>query len=70
VVGMTVASECIVAGEIGLAYAALCVVDNLANGVAPEPLSVAEFTAGRDANRARLRGALEAVVPTLAEDGP
>ena len=33
VVGMTMASECIVAGELGLAYAAVCVVDNLANGV-------------------------------------
>ena len=33
VVGMTIASECIVAGELGLAYAAVCVVDNLANGI-------------------------------------
>ena len=33
VIGMTVASECVVAGELGLRYAALCVVDNLANGV-------------------------------------
>ena len=32
VVGMTIASECVVAGELGLDYAALCVVDNLANG--------------------------------------
>ena len=33
VVGMTIASECILAGELGLEYAALCVVDNLANGL-------------------------------------
>ena len=33
VVGMTIASECVVAGELGLDYAALCVVDNLANGL-------------------------------------
>ena len=32
VIGMTVASECIVAGELGMAYAAVCTVDNLANG--------------------------------------
>ena len=32
VVGMTIASECVVAGELGLDYAALCIVDNLANG--------------------------------------
>ena len=33
VVGMTVATECVIAGELGLRYAELCVVDNLANGV-------------------------------------
>jgi 5'-methylthioadenosine phosphorylase len=66
VVGMTVASECIVAGELGLAYAAVCMVDNLANGVAPQPLSAEEFAAGRDANRERLLAALERVVPALA----
>ena len=38
-VGMTMASECIVAGELGLPYAAICVVDNLANGIAAELLS-------------------------------
>ncbi|HEX6601355.1 MAG TPA: hypothetical protein VF030_01810, partial [Solirubrobacterales bacterium] len=34
VVGMTIASECVIAGELGLEYAAICVVDNLANGLA------------------------------------
>src|SRR5690348_11472892 len=38
VVGMTIASECVVAGELGLDYAALCVVDNLANGLAEKPV--------------------------------
>src|SRR6201992_1541435 len=32
-VGMTIASECVIAGELGLEYAAICVVDNLANGL-------------------------------------
>ena len=41
VVGMTIASECIVAGELGLDYAALCVVDNLANGIGAGELDVA-----------------------------
>ena len=41
VVGMTIASECIVAGELGLDYAALCVVDNLANGIGEGELDVA-----------------------------
>jgi 5'-methylthioadenosine phosphorylase len=65
VVGMTVASECVVAGEVGLAYAAVCMVDNLANGIGPQPLTAEEFTAGRDANRARVLGVLERVVPAL-----
>ena len=41
VVRTTIASECIVAGQLGLDYAALCVVDNLANGVGAGELDVA-----------------------------
>lgn len=66
VVGMTMASECVLAGELGIPFASVCVVDNLANGVAPTPLSVAEFEAGKAANRALLLDALDAVVPELA----
>jgi len=67
VVGMTIASECVLAGELGIAYAAVCVVDNLANGVGDAPLTLAEFHEGAAANRARLIGALDAVLPTLAK---
>jgi 5'-methylthioadenosine phosphorylase len=65
VIGMTIASECVLAGELGLAYAAVCVVDNLANGVAGEELSVADFEAGKAANRARLLTALAGLVAEL-----
>jgi 5'-methylthioadenosine phosphorylase len=65
-VGMTLASECIVAGELGLPYAAVCMVDNLANGVAAQPLSPGELERDREANAARLRDALDAVLPELA----
>lgn len=65
VVGMTVASECIVAGELGLAYAAVCVVDNLANGLTPRPLTLEEFAAGRDSNRQRLLSSLRGILPAL-----
>jgi len=65
-VGMTLAAECILAGELGLRYAAICVVDNLANGIAPEPLSPEELQRDRAANVARLRDALAALVPGLA----
>ena len=67
-VGMTIASECVLAGELGLAYAGICVVDNLANGVGDAPLTVEEFRAGAAANRARLVGALDAVLPALTQE--
>jgi 5'-methylthioadenosine phosphorylase len=67
VVGMTIASECVLAGELGIAYAAVCVVDNLANGVGDTPLTMAEFSAGAAANRSRLVNALDGVLPALAK---
>ena len=48
---MTIASECIVAGELGLRYAAVCVVDNLANGIGELPLTVGELEADRGDER-------------------
>jgi len=66
VVGMTLGAECVVAGELELPYAAICVVDNLANGVAERPLSAADIRAGAAENRRRLVPALEAVLPALA----
>jgi 5'-methylthioadenosine phosphorylase len=68
VVGMTMASECVAACQLGLAYAAICVVDNLANGVAPEPLTPEEFEAGVAANRERLGAALTALLRGLTAD--
>lgn len=68
VVGMTVASECIVAGELGLSYAAICVVDNLANGIGAERLDVEQLERDRGVNVARLRAALEAVLPALIDE--
>jgi 5'-methylthioinosine phosphorylase len=65
-VGMTLASECIVAVELGLAYAAVCVVDNLANGIASRPLSPAELDRDRERNAVRLRDDLTASLPKLA----
>jgi 5'-methylthioadenosine phosphorylase len=69
VVGMTIASECVLAGELGLPYAAICVVDNLANGVAGEELTIEEFEAGRRRSREGLASALGAVLPVLEELG-
>jgi 5'-methylthioadenosine phosphorylase len=64
-VGMTLAAECVAAGELGLRYAAVCVVDNPANGLEGRPLSVEELERDREANVAKLREALDAVLPVL-----
>ena len=66
-VGMTLASECIVAGELGLPYAAVCVVDNLANGIEEQPLSPEELERHRKRNATHLRDALAAVLPELSQ---
>jgi len=66
VIGMTVGSECVVAGELGLRYATLCVVDNLANGIGERDLTLDEIAANRAANAAALRATLNAILPVLA----
>jgi purine nucleoside phosphorylase len=65
VVGMTMASECVVAGELGLAYASVCVVDNFANGIGEHPLTWSAFEVGRDATQRELEKVLAALVPAL-----
>jgi 5'-methylthioadenosine phosphorylase len=69
VVGMTIASECIVAGEMGLAYAAVCLVDNLANGIGTGSLEVLELESARAANALLLHDGLAAVLPRLGAVG-
>jgi 5'-methylthioadenosine phosphorylase len=66
VVGMTIGSECAVANELGLDYAAVCIVDNLANGVGDRVLTRAEFEAGKRANHDRLVAVLADAVAALA----
>jgi 5'-methylthioadenosine phosphorylase len=66
VVGMTVASECILAREARLAYAAVCSVDNLGNGLGETNLTTDEFHQGVAANRARLVADVRALLPRLA----
>jgi purine nucleoside phosphorylase len=68
-VGMTLAAEGIVAGELGMRYAAVCVVDNLANGLAPARLTPEEHVAGVEANRRAVSAALAGVVKALEGGG-
>lgn len=70
VVGMTMGSECVAACQLGLAYAAVCVVDNLANGIAEAPLTRKEYEAGHRENRESLAASLAAVLPALTATDP
>jgi purine nucleoside phosphorylase len=69
-VGMTIAAEAVLAGEAALAYAAVCSIDNLGNGIQDKPLTVEEYRRGRDENAARLADDLEYVLPALAKGLP
>jgi 5'-methylthioadenosine phosphorylase len=61
-VGMTVASEATVARECGLAYAALCSLDNYAHGLVDEPLDHRTI----QANAARVADVCVAIVAAAA----
>lgn len=70
VVGMTLAAETVLAREASLAYAAVCSVDNLANGLSEEPLTVEAYQRGRDETAEALKVALAAVLPSLVTGAP
>jgi 5'-methylthioadenosine phosphorylase len=69
-VGMTIAAEAILAGEAALGYAAVCTIDNWANGVLDKRLTVDEYRRGRDRNAVVLAKCLEYVLPALAKGLP
>jgi 5'-methylthioadenosine phosphorylase len=69
VVGMTIGSECVLAAELGLSYAAICAVDNLANGIGAERIEIIELEAARAANALTLCDGLAAVLPRLGAVG-
>jgi len=66
VVGMTTASECVVAAELGVPYACLCVVDNLANGVSSLGLTAADVRRGQVEHRPELEVVLASALSALA----
>ena len=68
-VGMTIASECVAASDLGLAYAAICVVDNLANGVGESELTMDDVLAERARNREATADGLRRLLPDWHEPG-
>lgn len=67
IVGMTVAAECILAAELNIPYAAICVVDNFANGLTEKPLTLAKFKEQVRANEHQLLLVLETLLLTLSQ---
>jgi len=65
VVGMTLGAEMVVAREAGLAYAAVVMVDNMASGLAAEPLTMEQFEAAVARNRDELWTGVSATVGAL-----
>lgn len=65
-VGMTIGSEATVARELGLGYAALCTLDNYANGVRDRDVSQAEIQQSASRNADLCLRILAAVVAKAA----
>ena len=65
VVGMTIGTENVAMHECGLQHAAVCIVDNLGNGLGAARLTYEEFEAGKRANQAMLLATLPGVLRDL-----
>ena len=66
IVGMTVASEATLALELGMRFAAICTVDNYANGLGEETLSYEHILETSRANRLRTEEILTRIVEKFA----
>ena len=66
IVGMTMASEATLARELGLEYAALCLVDNYANGVCDQVVDIREVEKAQQENSRILALLLPEVLRELA----
>ncbi len=62
VVGMTVASEASVAKELNIPFAAICTIDNYANGVAQEEVTYDQIVANARLYKERTESMLKAII--------
>jgi 5'-methylthioadenosine phosphorylase len=65
IVGMTVASEATLACELGMDFAALCTVDNYANGLGTEPVTYEHILTASEVNRERTDAIVSAIIRDL-----
>jgi 5'-methylthioadenosine phosphorylase len=68
VVGMTGVPEVVLAREVGLHYATICAVTNLAAGLRPDPVSHEEVIEAQEQNAHNLSDLLTATLTALPED--
>ncbi|MBF0177211.1 MAG: MTAP family purine nucleoside phosphorylase [Magnetococcales bacterium] len=66
-VGMTLAAECILAGELSIPYAALCMVDNHANGITDHPLTFEAFKEQVRVNKEKLLTCVDTLLTGLTQ---
>ncbi len=66
VVGMTVASEATLACELGMEYAALCTIDNFANGLGSEVLTYEHILATSKEHCARTEEIVKKIIGNLS----
>jgi 5'-methylthioadenosine phosphorylase len=65
-VGMTIASEATLSCELGMDFAALCTVDNYANGLADGVLTFAEILEISRSYRHRTAGLVNTIIKNMA----
>jgi 5'-methylthioadenosine phosphorylase len=65
IVGMTVASEATLACELRIDFAALCTVDNYANGLGTEPVTYEHILTASELNRERTDAIVSAIIRDL-----
>jgi len=65
-VGMTIASEATLAGELGMGFAALCTVDNYANGLAEGILTFDDILEISRSYRHRTAGLVKTIIKNMA----
>jgi len=68
VVGMTGVPECVLAKELGMCYACICVVTNYAAGISGHPISHEEVIEEMEKAKARLQGFIVACLHGMPKD--
>jgi 5'-methylthioadenosine phosphorylase len=64
-VGMTIASEATIAAELKIACAAVCTVDNYAQGLCAEEVTYEMILASAETNRERTQALIRSIVTTM-----